>query len=602
MNRILDARDSAAKKLHDTNRGFTRMFKRLFWNYGIAKIYFKTIERFAKVFESIGFVFGYIWHLILSGTVHSSAAQSIRKARDKTQKKVNRSWEDFATNLSDKAEKSIFTSWLVKIFKIFRRMFRTLFGFSIDWLWTRNFWLLLGAVPATLLTLPVAYFLFRIPFMSTAGLSKSYQKAVQGAIDANDFDAVSLYNRRIAQLGNRPLNSMAYRSALKLAEKGKLTEAYDQIQALASPSSPGFEPTHLWIAHHLRTGDIRTDDQTDKEVNDLVKRHLKHALKLNPENSSAAQMLASTYVASDQKELARKTLDEYKQAFKDPLIRVRAAGLYQLLGDNETAGTLLRSAAEQSKTQEQFGNELPPIHYFGRAEIELAQGNLQKAIKALETGREAHPDDESLGKFLVSLLVMRFDATSSWLTASERMTKLSEMLSITPTNGEVLHRIAGLAESPVVAAKATEHLQTALLNEDSDKADVFNLLGSAYAVQGDMEKSREAYEKVLEHTSTDAEAYNNLAWLYSQVPPLKMETALEFSRKAVALEPTNPHYRDTLGHIYMQTEKWEDAVKELRKALNGMPDNKKTHKAIASCYTKLGNRDLATQHSQFAKQ
>ena len=176
------------------------------------------------------------------------------------------------------------------------------------------------------------------------------------------------------------------------------------------------------------------------------------------------------------------------------------------------------------------------------------------------------------------------------------------MLEISPTDTETLYRISGLAEHLAVAEDVQRLLEKATQHEDADKAIAFKYLGSAYAVQGKLEKSRTAYERVLEFAPDEAEALNNLSWLYSHEQPLQMERALEYSQKAIQIEPDNAHYRDTLGHVYMLRGQWPKAVEELQTALNGMPDNKKTHAALAQCYDKLNQPNLAEQHRQMASQ
>ena len=599
---ILDKYDASVRKVQDVNRGVGKKVKRAFWDFGLADAYYKALERFGKVVESIGFFFGFIWHIILSATVHSNTADSIRKAGDNTAKKVNRSWEDLAQSIAEKAEKSIFTGWLVKLLRLARHFFQTVFGFGIDWLWTRNFWLLLGALPATLLALPVIYFLIRIPLQSPVSISKSYQKAVQAAIEAEDFDAVALYNRRIAQLGNRPVDGMAYRSAIKLQEKGRLDEAKSQMQSIAPAERPGYAPAHMWIVDHLLTGDIRDDDQTDKEANELVKTHLEHVMTLEPDYPRASRMLAATLITAGDNDAALAILEENRHKYVEPMDRLRVSGLYQSLGEFETAAEFFRGAEETASTREQFESDLPAIHYISKAEIESAKGQLDAAIRTLLKGREAHPESEGVATYLVMVQRQQYDITRGIYTPSERLSKLSKMLEISPTDTETLYRISGLAEHLAVADDVLRLLEKATQHEDADKAIAFKYLGSAYAVQGKLEKSRTAYERVLEFAPDEAEALNNLSWLYSHEQPLQMERALEYSQKAIQIEPDNAHYRDTLGHVYMLRGQWPKAVEELQTALNGMPDNKKTHAALAQCYDKLNQPNLAKQHRQMASQ
>ena len=569
--RFLETLDSVLRRVHDANRNIVSNVKRWFWNFGFAKAYYNTLAFLSKVIESIGFAFGFILHILLSMTVHSTAADSIRKASDTTAKRVNRSWEEIANNIADKAEQSIFTAWLVKLLRIVRACTRTIFGFGIDWLWTRNFWLLLGAIPAALLSIPVAYFLIRIPLQDASSTANSYQKAIREAIEAEDFDAVALYNRRIAQLGNRPQNSMAYRAALKLEEKGLIDEAYAQMQKLAPTESPGFAAAHMWIVNHLRSGDLRNDSQTDDQVNAIIKKHLQHVTAKEPDYGRASRLLAAIHLAEGDRETALALLNENRKKYVEPIDKVRAAGLYQQLGEFEIAEDLFRSAEQTTTTRAQFSADLPPMHFIGKAEIEFSKGELNSAIRTLTTGRGAHPDSQGIAQYLVSLQRTRYDLNAHIYTPNERFEKLSSMLEISPVDSETLNRIGALVEFPTIVTKVEECLENAATKEGVDLAVVNKLLGSAYAIQRKFDESRTAYEEVIQRTPDEAESLNNLSWLYSHQQPLKMKLALEYSQKAVQIDPANPHFRDTLGHIYMLTERWPDAVEQLRNALNGCP-------------------------------
>ncbi|MFC1757886.1 tetratricopeptide repeat protein [Planctomycetota bacterium] len=601
-SKILSKYDASLRKVHDVNREAGRKFRSAFWKSGIVGAYYKSLGLFGKIVESVGFFFGFVGHIFLSTTVHSSTADSIRKAGDKTAQKVNQSWADLARNIGEKAEKSSFTAWLVTLIRLAKQLFHTAFGFCIDWLWTRNFWLLLGAIPAIAMSLPVAYFLVRIPLQNPRAISKSYQKAVHVAIEAEDFDAVALYNRRIAQLGDRPVDGMAYRSAMKLQEKGKLDDAYAQMRSIAPTNRPGYAAAHMWIADNLMSGDIRKADQTDEQVNALIRSHLEYVMTLEPDYPRASRTLAAVHMADGDNESALALLNENRHKYVEPIDRLRVSDLYHTLGKHEIAAELFRSAEETAKTREQIESDLPAIHYIGKAEIQFQKGQLDAAIGTLTTAREIHPENQGIASYLVTLRRTRYDMNQSIYAPHERLKKLSELLEISPTDTETLSRISVLAESPIVSSDAEQLLEVASQHENVDKTAVFKFLGSAYAVRGKLAESRQAFERVLETNPREGESLNNLAWLYAHEPPILLERALEYSQRAIAIDPENPHYRDTLGHIFMLTGQWDKAVGELRNALNGMPDNKKTHAALAQCYDKLDQSDLAKQHRHMASQ
>lgn len=581
-------------------RKVLRPLKKLFWNYGLAKIYYTTIEGLVKFAEKIAFLCSYIWSLFVTSTVHSDTAASLRKKGEKTAKKVNRSWEDIAHNATKAAEKSIFTAWLVKLFRIVHSIFRTLFGFWIDWLWTRNFWLLMGAIPATVLMLPIVYFLVRIPFQSATAKSNTYQRAVSEAISANNFEAVDLYNRRIAQLGNRTHNKMAYRAALKLEEKNRIDEAYRQMKKLAKPGQPGFLPAHLWIADRLFSKKLKLSSES--EANSLIIGHLEQSLALNPKLIRATWVLATTYLAEGDRDKAKMLLDSNQHLYTDPIDQLRVAKLHYEMGDAKTASKYVKKANNAAELREKFGGTRPARHYLGKAEAEIAQGRFDDALQTASTGMSVHPNHSGIANFFVKLKLTRYDRTKSILLPKERLKQLSELQEISANDADVIQRIADLIQFRETEKDVERILVDISKNPDAPLELVFNLLGSAYTLLGRVDEARSAFERVLKVNSAEPDTLNNLSWIYSHHQPIDFDKALAYAQKSVEINPKNPHYRDTLGHVYMQLNRWEEASRELRKAVNGMPDNRSTHSALSECYEQLNQPNLAAQHRRFASE
>ena len=63
-----------------------------------------------------------------------------------------------------------------------------------------------------------------------------------------------------------------YNSGLALEQAGKVTEAYERMQQLASPNIPGYPLAHFWIAQHLLMGKL---DVSADEAQRLAGDHLK---------------------------------------------------------------------------------------------------------------------------------------------------------------------------------------------------------------------------------------------------------------------------------------------------------------------------------------
>ncbi|MDO4575177.1 MAG: tetratricopeptide repeat protein [Planctomycetia bacterium] len=80
-----------------------------------------------------------------------------------------------------------------------------------------------------------------------------------------------------------------------------------------------------------------------------------------------------------------------------------------------------------------------------------------------------------------------------------------------------------------------------------------------------MDTAEEYLESVLDEFPDDLGARNDLAYLWA-VRKKNLDRALEYSLEAVAAEPENYTYRDTLGWVYFQMGRVDDALEALEKA------------------------------------
>jgi tetratricopeptide (TPR) repeat protein len=97
-------------------------------------------------------------------------------------------------------------------------------------------------------------------------------------------------------------------------------------------------------------------------------------------------------------------------------------------------------------------------------------------------------------------------------------------------------------------------------------------LAMIYDQTGIWIKSDSLYFDLINSDSTDAQAYNNLA--YSLVERgANLELALEMSLIATRLEPGSAPYLDTLGWIYYNLEQYEKALEHVQKSYSIDSDN-----------------------------
>jgi tetratricopeptide (TPR) repeat protein len=99
-------------------------------------------------------------------------------------------------------------------------------------------------------------------------------------------------------------------------------------------------------------------------------------------------------------------------------------------------------------------------------------------------------------------------------------------------------------------------------------------------------------EQVLDEYPEDIGAMNDLGYLWAE-DGLHLHRALAMLQKAVAAEPENMAYRDSLGWVYFQLRQYPEAVKELELAADVKEPDGVILDHLADAYHKSGQLDKA---------
>ncbi len=97
---------------------------------------------------------------------------------------------------------------------------------------------------------------------------------------------------------------------------------------------------------------------------------------------------------------------------------------------------------------------------------------------------------------------------------------------------------------------------------------------------GDPQKSIELFNKVLEIDSLHAPTYFELAELYMRTP----EKALNYLRKANAIDSANTWYKTSLARAYIIVQKYDSALLVFNKLIEMAPNNPVNYQMLAALY------------------
>ncbi len=100
---------------------------------------------------------------------------------------------------------------------------------------------------------------------------------------------------------------------------------------------------------------------------------------------------------------------------------------------------------------------------------------------------------------------------------------------------------------------------------DPDSGAVYRYLGDCYAADNLQQDAISAYKKAVRYNPHDAASISALACLFDDQGE-NPEITLMFCQESVGLSPENGLFRYRLGRLYSKQNRFEDALKEYKKA------------------------------------
>ena len=104
-------------------------------------------------------------------------------------------------------------------------------------------------------------------------------------------------------------------------------------------------------------------------------------------------------------------------------------------------------------------------------------------------------------------------------------------------------------------------------------ASVYASLAYVQWLDGEVEKSISSYKKALELDENCSTALNGLGYVLAS-ENRDLSTALAYCKRAMEIEPDSPACLDSLGWVYVKLGMKDDALKNISRAQEMLPDNR----------------------------
>ena len=474
------------------------------------------------------------------------------------------------------------------------------------------------------------------------GLECKYKEDVQGAIkhfeDALKFmpdDAASMFELSEQYVKANRLDdglAMSQRAAeldpdnkwyqRRLAEFYRKTGQYDEFTRIYESLVAKY-PNDIDMLSDLM--DVYLANQNYDKVLEKLEL-LEKQVGFNPRYY---HMLAKIYMDNGKEKEALKLYDKIKSVDPyDPYINISMLEYYEKKGNLDKAFNELIEAIGNENLD---FNTKANIYDYWFNKFQSEKGIDQQALRAGNAFVEAYPDNYLGYLILASYHINKQEyepcrAMSAEALKHEHSNYLAWqylVMSETPLmqfDSVMKHSVEALQYYPTqpvfywyagVSHAYTKHDVEAITYFEkgrkfvADKkllADFDSYLGNLYHSVGEVEKSFDAYERVLRVEPDNALVLNNFAY-YLSLRKERLDEAKTMAQHAVELEPDNYTYLDTYAWVLYELGEYQAAEKQMEKAIRLLPQPDNTYyQHYADILEKVGKAAKAGEYRNKIKE
>jgi tetratricopeptide (TPR) repeat protein len=375
--------------------------------------------------------------------------------------------------------------------------------------------------------------------------------------------------------------SVFYDLGILYAQAGKGEKAV-QAMRTSVEMNPDFPKARLALAHLL----VQAGQRKEAE------RSYRETLRLDPGNRTALQELADLYYESAEYDEGVDLLEPlYRRGALDEATEIAYGRFLYKAGKADEALSVFEALVGK------MGEKPPLLRVI--AEIEIGKGHLKTGLERLKRLVSIEP-----GRFdnYIGILLMLSGSVPDpsgpdeavSLTGEERRTYVDEAASTVGPDSEQNNYIMG---SVLRKMGEPDRAEPFLLRaEKIDPANRTTLLELAALYDG-WGRYDEALKRVIvlyDKNREDASLANFYGYLLAE-KGAELDRAEELLRKALAAEPENGYFLDSLGWIRFKEGRFREALDILLKAADKATDDAVIWEHIGDTYVKLNETSHARE-------
>ncbi|MFQ5926386.1 MAG: tetratricopeptide repeat protein [Terriglobia bacterium] len=410
-----------------------------------------------------------------------------------------------------------------------------------------------------------------------AALARAYEQA-----DDPDNAITAYRHARDRDPSNLELRRRLARALLAAARYAEAIGEYRVVTRLR----PGDFNAHLRLAQLYRH-----QGQFDQAA-----AYLARAQEIAPDNPEVGFNQALLYEAEGKFREAVGVLSDLVASFTRP------GGTYNP-AERRTRALLLEQLGLLHRRLENFDAAVETFDLMialGEEEARRAYGQIIQTLRqardldaALARARQAQERFPEINTFplqLAALLGERGELSAAVELVDTLLARQPQSRELHLVLAQIYERNKRYAEAEQAVAAAEK-----LSRGASEREYIHFLRGAIYERQKKYDLAEEEFRKVLAMNSSSALTLNYLGYMFAD-RGVNLEESVALVQRALAIDPYNGAYLDSLGWAYYRLEKFDLAEEYLRKAVERVSRDPTIHDHLGDLYEKLGRLDLAETH------
>ncbi len=384
-----------------------------------------------------------------------------------------------------------------------------------------------------------------------------------------------------------------YVVALQMARSQRTAQARRMMSELAQVGVTGYAPAHAWMAVDLlQRRPLSPDDQAAlfthlQEIKDWERTSA-------PLLSVYANLLASMGKRQEALDVMRKAAEKDPEYWTAHAVLAERLKLVSVTDDSykKARALLLDKVNGQSPKLDDFIN---------LASLDMTREEYKTAFEVARSGLSKFGVDNQqlrlLGSEALRLMYRKtFRKTDKGIEFNLGL--LDAALKEFPANPNLSAEIALLNEFGVEAPPEFQAVLEQQLANGQASALTHMLLANRMVKSGQLKDAMTHLELSLKHAPNNPVALNNLGMATALTDSSKSTDAEQYIFKAIALDPQNAEYYDSLGQVRLIGKRPLDAIESFEKAI--ALDSKRigTRQSMVKAYREAGLESMAVAQEQ----